>query len=82
MQRCLDAMNGSESGSLEEAKLQAGLTTNFMVLQYQRDLAQTRMLEVRALIDYTLSLGRLDRATGTSLDRRKIKLTDATEVVP
>lgn len=71
-----------EKLAAEEAKLQAGLSTNFMVLQYQRDLSQTRMLEVRALIDYTLSLGRLDRATGTSLDRRKIKLTDATEVVP
>ncbi len=70
-----------EKLAAEEAKLKAGLSTNFMVLQYQRDLAQTRMLEVRALIDYTLSLGRLDRATGTSLDRRKIKLTDATEVV-
>jgi outer membrane protein TolC len=70
-----------EKLAAEEAKLQAGLTTNFMVLQYQRDLAQTRMLELRALIDYTLSLGRLDRAMGTSLDRRKIKLTDATEVV-
>ncbi len=70
-----------EKLAAEEAKLQAGLSTNFMVLQYQRDLAQTRMLELRALIDYTLSLGRLDRAMGTSLERRKIKLTDATEVV-
>ena len=70
-----------EKLAAEEAKLQAGLSTNFMVLQYQRDLAQTRTLELRALIDYTLSLGRLDRAMGTSLERRKIKLTDATEVV-
>lgn len=70
-----------EKLAAEEAKLQAGLTTNFMVLQYQRDLSQTRMLEVRALVDYTLSLGKLDRATGTGLDRWKIKLADATEVV-
>jgi outer membrane protein TolC len=64
----------------EEAKLKAGMSTNFIVLQYQRDLAATRTAELRALIDYTLSLGRLEKAMGTSLERRNIKLTDTGEV--
>jgi outer membrane protein TolC len=64
----------------EEAKLKAGMSDNFRVLQYQRDLAQARMFELRAIIDYTLSLGRLDKAIGTSLDKKNIKLMDAWEV--
>ncbi len=64
----------------EEAKLKAGMSDNFRVLQYQRDLAQARTYELRAIIDYTLSLGRLDKAMGSSLDKKNIKLTDAWEV--
>jgi len=64
----------------EESKLKAGMSDNFRVLQYQRDLAQARKLELRAIIDYTLSLGKLDKAMGISLDKKKIKLTDAWEV--
>jgi outer membrane protein TolC len=64
----------------EESKLKVGLSDNFKVLQYQRDLAAARTAELRALIDYTLSLGQLDKATGVSLEKRNIKLTDAMEV--
>jgi outer membrane protein TolC len=64
----------------EEAKLEAGLSNNFFVLQYQQDLASAREAELRAVIDYTLSLDRLDKATGVSLDKRNIALADATEV--
>ncbi len=64
----------------EEAKLQVGLSNNFYVLNYQRDLAAAKTAELRALIDYTLSLGQLDKATGTSLDKRNIRLADAGEV--
>ena len=56
------------------------MSDNFRVLQYQRDLAQARTFELRAIIDYTLSLGRLDKAIGTSLDKKNIKLMDAWEV--
>ena len=58
----------------EEAKLRAGLTNNFVVLQYQRDLALARMAELRAIIDYNLSLARLDKSLGTSLETKNIKL--------
>jgi len=65
----------------EQAKLEAGMSTSFVVLSYQRDLAGARTSELQALIDYTLSLGQLDKATGTILEKRNIKLTDAGEVV-
>ncbi len=61
----------------EEAKLRAGMTTNFVVLQYQRDLANARSLELKAVIDYNLSLSRLNNILGISLKNWNIKLTDA-----
>ncbi|MFC2167666.1 TolC family protein [Acidobacteriota bacterium] len=64
----------------EEAKLRAGMTTNFMVLQYQRDLANAKSSELRALIDYNLSLSRLNNTLGISLKNWNIKLTDAGSV--
>jgi outer membrane protein TolC len=64
----------------EQAKLEAGMSTSFVVLNYQRDVASARTSELQALIDYTLSLSQLDKATGTILEKRNIKLTDAGEV--
>ena len=58
----------------EERKAKAGLSTNYTVLLVQRDLAAAQSLELRARIDFVLSQARLDRATGTSLERRNIKL--------
>jgi len=69
-----------EKLAAEEAKLKVGLSNNYFVLNYQRDLAAARTAELRALVDYTLSLGLLDKATGTSLEKRNIKLADAAEV--
>ncbi len=59
----------------EEKKLKVGLTTNYLVLQNQRDLANARSAELRAIIDYNLSLATLDRALGMTLDKRNIKMT-------
>jgi len=61
----------------EESKLKVGLSDSFKVLQYQRDLAASRTAELRALIDYTLALRRLDKATGRNLEQWNIKLADA-----
>ncbi len=60
----------------ETKKLGVGLTTNYFVLQYQEQLANARSSEVKALIDYNLSLAQLERATGTSLEARSISVTD------
>ena len=59
----------------EEKKLKVGLTTNYVVLQYQRDLADARSFELRAMIDYVLSSAQLDRAMGTSLEKKNIQLS-------
>ena len=63
----------------EQAKLEAGLTTTFVVLSYQRDVAGAKLMELSALVDYTLSIARLEKAMGTSLDRKGIRLADALE---
>lgn len=59
----------------EEEKLRVGLSTNYFVLQYQRDLANAQTQELKAIIDYNLSLARLDRATGVGLKAKNIKIS-------
>lgn len=60
----------------EEEKLRVGLSTNYFVLQYQRDLANAQTQELKAIIDYNLSLARLDRAAGVSLKNKNIKISE------
>jgi outer membrane protein TolC len=57
----------------EEKKLKVGLTTNYIVLQHQRDLATARSNELRAIADYILSLAALEKAMGTTLTTRNIR---------
>jgi len=59
----------------EEKKLEAGLSTNYTVLQHQRDLALARTNETRARVDYNLSLARLQKAMGTTLESKNIRFT-------
>jgi outer membrane protein TolC len=56
----------------EEEKLKVGLTTNYFVLQYQRDLANAQATELKAIIDYNLSLALLDRVLGITLEKKNI----------
>jgi outer membrane protein TolC len=60
----------------EERKLAAGLSTSYTVLQHQRDLAAARTNELRSLADYNLSLARLDRALGLTLEAKNILVED------
>ena len=60
---------------VEEKKLRVGMTTNYIVLQHQRDLANARSAELRAVLDYTLSLASLDRAMGVTLAKKNIRVT-------
>jgi len=60
----------------EEKKLKVGLTTNYFVLQYQEELATASSQELKALIDYNLAWAKLDKALGTSLDKRHIKIRE------
>jgi len=52
----------------ETKRFEAGLSTNFNVLQYQRDLATARVNELRAKIDYQQALASLQAATFTIVD--------------
>lgn len=61
----------------ETKKLSVGLTTNYLVLQYQEELATARSQEIRALVDYNLSRARLERVLGESLDKRNISIVDS-----
>jgi outer membrane protein TolC len=56
----------------EEEKLKVGLSTNYFVLQYQSDLANALATELKAIIDYNLSLASLDRVLGTTLEKKNI----------
>lgn len=59
---------------VEEKKLRVGMTTNYIVLQHQRDLANARSNLLRAALDYVLSLAQLDRAMGITLEKKNIRM--------
>ncbi len=59
----------------EEEKLKVGLTTNYFVLQYQTDLATSQSQELKAMIDYNLSLAQLSQKIGMSLKERNISIS-------
>lgn len=60
----------------EQEKFRVGKSTNFFLLQYQRDLADARTAELRSIVDYILSLARLDRAMGITLETKNIRFSD------
>ena len=60
----------------EGEKLKVGKSTSYLLLQYQRDLADARTTELKAMVDYTLALANLDRAMGTTLDAKNINISD------
>ncbi len=57
----------------EEKKLKVGLSTNYFVFEFQEKLANARSAELKAKIDYVLSVERLERSTTRSLEVRNIK---------
>ncbi|MBC7361214.1 MAG: TolC family protein [Candidatus Aminicenantes bacterium] len=58
----------------ELEKFKVGMSTNYLVLQYQRDLANAQTMELKALIDYNISLANLDRVMGVGRERRNISV--------
>lgn len=60
----------------EEERLKVGLTTPYFVLQYQRDLRNAQIMELRAIMDYNLSQVRLQRSTGVILQEKNISIPD------
>lgn len=58
----------------EEEKLKVGLSTNFIVLTYQRDLSNARSSELRAIVDYIISVSSLEKAMGVNLENHNITI--------
>jgi outer membrane protein len=58
----------------EQSKFEVGMSTNFFVVQAQRDLADAQNAELRALLDYRKSLVDFERVQQTALSRAGITL--------
>ena len=61
----------------ERDKLQAGQSTNLLVIQNETYLAQARSTEIAARSNWIKARIELDRATGDLLDKNHIELDDA-----
>jgi outer membrane protein TolC len=59
---------------VEQRRLEAGVSTTFNVLSFQRDLAVAQANEISAITDYNKSIANLDNVTGTVLERNKIEM--------
>jgi len=60
----------------EEEKRRVGMSTNYLVLSYQRDLANARISELNSIVSYNVSLAALERSMGTNLKSKNINLSD------
>ena len=58
--------------SIEEEKLNAGLSNNFQMVTFQNDLLDAQNQEIEAAIAYRNALTDLDQAVGTTLETWKI----------
>jgi len=66
----------------EQKKYQLGASTIFFVIQAQRDLAQARSTEVRAITDLMKAQVEFQRALGRTLEANKIDISDAKAAEP
>lgn len=60
----------------EQKKLAVGLSTNYLVLQYQRDFSNAQIAELQSLIDYNLALSRVNKVLGTTLEKHQIVFSE------
>ena len=56
----------------ENKRFEAGLSTNFEVLRFQRDLSTNQVSELRAQVDYELAVTSLHKAMYTIIDENDI----------
>jgi outer membrane protein TolC len=66
-----------QSLEIEQERYQVGLSTTFLVLQYQSFLAQARSTEIAARGTYAKSRTALDRAVGLTLEDNGVTVADA-----
>lgn len=63
-----------EQLAAEESKFEVGTSTNFFIVQAQRDLATARDTELRAILDYQNAVIEFERVQQTSLSRAGISI--------
>jgi outer membrane protein len=66
-----------ESLAIEQEKFDVGLSTNFLVIQYQSYLAQARSTEVAALDAYAKAKVQYERSAGLTLANHNVSIDDA-----
>lgn len=66
-----------ESLNIEQEKFDVGLSTNFLVIQYQSYVAQARSTEVAALDAYAKAKVQYERAVGLTLDIHNVSIGEA-----
>jgi outer membrane protein TolC len=59
---------------VEQRRLEAGVTTTFNVLSFQRDLSAAQANEIRAIADHYKSLANLEKVRGTVLEANRIEM--------
>jgi outer membrane protein len=72
-----------QSLAIEQDKFDVGLSTNFLVIQYQGFVAQARSTEVAALDAYAKAKAQYERSVGLTLNIHNVSIDDAIKgVVP
>lgn len=61
--------------SAEQEKFKVGKSTDYQLLQYQRDVGDARTTELRSMVDFILSSGYLDKVLGTTFVTKNIRLS-------
>jgi outer membrane protein TolC len=59
---------------VETKRLEAGVSTTFNVLSFQRDLATAQANEIQSITDYNKDLANLDNVTGVVLEANRIQM--------
>jgi outer membrane protein TolC len=59
---------------VEQKRLEAGVTTTFNVLSFQRDLAAAQASEIQAITTYNQDLANLELVKGTVLEKNRLEL--------
>src|SRR3990170_4133158 len=60
----------------EQERLNVGIGTTRNVLDAQRDLVDARFAQIQAIVDYNVALARLERAKGTILEAKGVKIKE------
>jgi outer membrane protein TolC len=60
----------------EQKKFDNGMSTSFEVFTFQTDLRNAQLLLIQAMLDYNKALADLERAKGTLLESKGLKLAD------